>query len=66
MPQITDANGNVLVPRGSALIGDSGLTMPLTKNIVSDILIDPRNPKHLIAARRMAQRRHLQRLLRNT
>jgi len=52
MPQITDDAGNVLVPAGSNWSGDtaSGPTNAAYKNIVNDIAVDTKKPKHVIAA----------------
>jgi hypothetical protein len=52
MPEIKDDGGNVLVPAGSNWTGDtaSGPTNAAYKNIVNDIAVDPKNPKHVIAA----------------
>ncbi|HEY0690686.1 MAG TPA: hypothetical protein VGD71_16800, partial [Kribbella sp.] len=47
MPEIKDDAGNVLVPAGSQTAGNSNAAY---KNIVNDIAIDPKNPKHVIAA----------------
>ena len=52
MPQITDDAGNVLVPAGADWTGttSSGATNAAYKNIVNDIAVDPKNPKHVVAA----------------
>ena len=52
MPEIKDDAGNVLVPAGSDWTGNtsSGATNAAYKNIVNDIAVDPKNPKHVIAA----------------
>lgn len=52
MPEIKDDAGKVLVPAGSNWSGDtaSGPTNAAYKNIVNDIAVDPKNPKHVIAA----------------
>ncbi|MDR6864291.1 hypothetical protein [Phycicoccus sp. 3266] len=52
MPQITDDAGKVLVPAGSNWSDNtsSGATNAAYKNIVNDIAVDPKNPKHVIAA----------------
>jgi hypothetical protein len=52
MPQITDDAGHVLVPAGSNWSGNtsSGATDAAYKNIVNDIAVDPKNPKHVVAA----------------
>ena len=52
MPEIRDDAGNVLVPAGSNWTDStsSGPTNAAYKNIVNDIAIDPKNPKHVIAA----------------
>lgn len=52
MPEITDDAGTVLVPAGSNWTGNtsSGPTNAAYKNIVNDIAVDPKNPKHVIAA----------------
>ncbi|SES27864.1 hypothetical protein SAMN05216199_2726 [Pedococcus cremeus] len=52
MPEIKDDGGKVLVPAGSNWSGDtaSGPTNAAYKNIVNDIAVDPKNPKHVIAA----------------
>jgi hypothetical protein len=47
MPEIKDDAGNVLVPAGSQT---GGATNAAYKNIVNDVAIDPKNPKHVIAA----------------
>jgi len=47
MPQIKDDAGNVLVPAGS---NSGGATNAAYKNIVNDIAVDPKNPKHVVAA----------------
>ncbi|MDX6294644.1 MAG: hypothetical protein QOH50_3719, partial [Kribbellaceae bacterium] len=47
MPEIKDDAGNVLVPAGSQTAGNTNAAY---KNIVNDIAIDPKNPKHVIAA----------------
>jgi hypothetical protein len=52
MPEIKDDAGHVLVPAGSNW-GDntsSGPTNAAYKNIVNDIAVDPKNPKHVVAA----------------
>jgi hypothetical protein len=49
MPEIKDDAGTVLVPAGSKA-SDSGATDAAYKNIVNDVAVDPRNPKHVIAA----------------
>jgi len=52
MPEIKDDAGTVLVPAGSDWGGNtaSGPTNAAYKNIVNDIAVDPKNPKHVIAA----------------
>ena len=52
MPQITDDAGKTLVPAGSKCTNDTtcGPTNAAYKNIVNDLVVDPRNPSHLIAA----------------
>ncbi|NHA70094.1 WD40/YVTN/BNR-like repeat-containing protein [Phycicoccus flavus] len=52
MPKITDDAGNVLVPEGSNCTDDiaCGPTNAAYKNIVNDIAVDPKNPKHVVAA----------------
>ena len=52
MPEIKDDAGNTLVPAGSDWKGntESGATNAAYKNIVNDIAVDPKNPKHVIAA----------------
>ncbi|GAA4718524.1 exo-alpha-sialidase [Pedococcus ginsenosidimutans] len=52
MPRITDDAGHVLVPAGSDWTGNtsSGPTDAAYKNIVNDIAVDPKNPKHVVAA----------------
>ncbi|GAB3070426.1 WD40/YVTN/BNR-like repeat-containing protein [Pedococcus soli] len=52
MPEIKDDAGAVLVPAGSDWKGNtsSGATNAAYKNIVNDIAVDPKNPKHVIAA----------------
>ncbi|KRF25530.1 hypothetical protein [Phycicoccus sp. Soil803] len=52
MPEIKDDAGNVLVPAGSNWGGNtaSGPTDAAYKNIVNDIAVDPKNPKHVVAA----------------
>jgi len=52
MPQIEDDGGHVLVPAGSNWSGStsSGATDAAYKNIVNDIAVDPKNPKHVVAA----------------
>lgn len=52
MPPIKDDADNTLVPAGSSWGGDytSGATNAAYKNIVNDIAVDPKNPKHVIAA----------------
>ena len=52
MPEIKDDAGNVLVQPGSNWGGDSasGPTDAAYKNIVNDIAVDPKNPKHVVAA----------------
>ncbi len=52
MPEIKDDAGNVLVPAGSNWDGNtaSGATNAAYKNIVNDIAVDPKNPKHVVAA----------------
>ncbi|MGA8980918.1 MAG: hypothetical protein WB473_17545 [Pedococcus sp.] len=52
MPEIKDDAGNVLVPAGSDWTGNtsSGATNAAYKNIVNDIAVDPKNPRHVIAA----------------
>jgi hypothetical protein len=52
MPEIKDDAGNVLVPAGSnwADSTSSGPTNAAYKNIVNDIAVDPKNPKHVVAA----------------
>ncbi|MEP6854763.1 MAG: hypothetical protein ABJA33_04795, partial [Pedococcus sp.] len=52
MPQIKDDAGTVLVPAGADWTGNtsSGATNAAYKNIVNDIAVDPKNPKHVVAA----------------
>ena len=52
MPEIRDDAGTVLVPAGSDWGGNtaSGPTNAAYKNIVNDIAVDPKNPKHVVAA----------------
>jgi hypothetical protein len=52
MPRITDDAGNVITPAGSNCSDTvaCGATNAGYKNIVNDIAVDPRNPKHVIAA----------------
>ncbi len=52
MPEIKDDAGKVLVPAGSNWTGttSSGATNAAYKNIVNDIAVDPKNPKHVVAA----------------
>ncbi len=52
MPQIKDDAGTVLVPAGSNWAGNvpSGATDAAYKNIVNDVAVDPKDPKHVIAA----------------
>ncbi|HEY3535043.1 MAG TPA: hypothetical protein VGK60_05710 [Pedococcus sp.] len=52
MPEIKDDAGNTLVPAGSNWDGNtaSGATNAAYKNIVNDIAVDPKNPKHVVAA----------------
>jgi len=47
MPEIRDNANNVLVPAGSTT---GGATNAAYKNIANDVLVDPKNPKHVIAA----------------
>ncbi|NNM45601.1 WD40/YVTN/BNR-like repeat-containing protein [Knoellia koreensis] len=52
MPEIKDDAGRVLVPAGANWTGNtsSGPTNAAYKNIVNDIAVDPKNPKHVVAA----------------
>ncbi|KRE55201.1 hypothetical protein ASG70_07225 [Phycicoccus sp. Soil748] len=52
MPEIKDDAGKVLVPAGSNRSGNtsSGATDAAYKNIVNDVAVDPKNPKHVVAA----------------
>ncbi|MEO6790667.1 MAG: hypothetical protein ABI187_06825, partial [Ornithinibacter sp.] len=52
MPEITDDAGKVLVPRGANCKDNvtCGATNAAYKNIVNDIAVDPKNPKHVVAA----------------